>query len=168
MRLICHLHFGLWLFVLALSLSHYLTPTLVPVPGLINPDIRIHVESPSAVGWLTVLCLGTLTAALLAFVAERIETELARLRVEQEVFRSSARIAPPAELSDLRQAIRSADIPAIHDFATWRALAYADGETLSPYELAVLYGHEDVIRTIRKAYQRHRLAYRLEHPADLA
>ena len=166
MRLICRLHFGLWLFVLVLSMSHCLRLTLVPIPGLINPDIHIHIEPACEKAWMTALFMGTMMAALLVFVAEQVETELTALRQAQVASRSTAQFAPPAELFQLRQAIRSGDIPAIHDLATWRALAYADGETLSPYELAVLYDNEDVIRTMRKAYQRHRLAYRLEFSAN--
>lgn len=167
MRLICRLHFGLWLFVLVLSMSHCLRLTLVPIPGLINPDIRIAIEPACEKGWMTVLFMGTLTAALLAFVVEHYENLLENLRPSMGTFPFTSGSSTPEELPGLRQAIRSADLPTIHDLATWRALVYADGETLSPFELAVLYGHEDVIRTISKAYQRHRLAYRMEHPADL-
>jgi hypothetical protein len=111
---------------------------------------------------LALYLLGTLTAGYVMISSERSQASLQRLRQNLETIRARVdQPSPPYELPRLKEAIRSGDVAGIRANATWSALTFDDGQSLSPYELAQLHGRADILAILAKAYHEHGLGYRL-------
>jgi HAMP domain-containing protein len=167
MRLLGRLHLVLWLTALGLFVLRHCRFAAEPVAGLANPRLSVAIEPTADLLWLALLLLGTLTAAFVMLSSEQTQASLKRLRQDVESLRASVdRSKPPPELPRLKAAIRSGDLAGIEANATWSALVFEDGKSLSPYELALIHGRADVIAVLSKAYRRQGLAYRLVEWAD--
>jgi hypothetical protein len=162
MRLLGRLQFALWLSALMLFFGRHGRFTVEPVAGLANPRLSMTLDPTADLVALALCLLGTLTAGFVVLCSERYQASLKRLRQDVESIRSRVdRPSPPHELPRLKEAIRSGDLAGIRVNATWSALAFDDGQSLSPYELALIHGRADVLAILAKAYHEHGLGYRL-------
>ena len=162
MRFLGRLHLVLWLSALGLFVLRHCRFAAEPVAGLTNPRLSVAIDPTADLLWLALLLLGTLTAAFVMLSSEQTRASLERLGQELESLRAGVdRSKPPPELLRLKSAIRSGDLDAIHANATWSALVFEDGKSLSPYELALIHGREDVLAILSRAYRKQGLAYRL-------
>lgn len=162
MRLIGRLQFALWLSALMFFLVRHGRFAVEPVAGLANPRLSMTLDPTTDLVSLALCLLGTLTAGFVAISGERCQASPQRFRADLETIRASIdKPNPPHELPRLKEAIRSGDIPGIRAYATWSALAFDDGQSLSPYELALIHGRAEVLAILAKAYHEHGLGYRL-------
>lgn len=138
------------LLALIMLTAHILNITVQTPDGMMNPVFQFDLRTGTRDEFLTCLLASVIAAYFYAVVAW-MDGKLTRLREELVADAPVMHLAQPLEVRQLKDAIRSADLAAIGRYATDAALDYSDDRFMTPFELAELYGHEEVVQALHRA-----------------
>jgi hypothetical protein len=143
---------ALSLAALAAILAHIALVEVDADNGMLNPTIRLTVNP----GTRDVLFAGVLAAAFSAYGYAVIRWTDRRLqRILCLIDRDQPfEYAQPHAVQRLKDAIRAADPTAVERYARKSALSFRDERFFTPFELAELYGDQNVISALHKAARR--------------
>lgn len=128
---------------------------VVPVPdaGLANPTLRIELK-PGTQAYCLAAVLAALVFSWLYMVVAWIDWRLEALRAMPHPVAERDIPWQPRSAKRLKAAIRAGDVEAVRRWAVASALVFEDGQLLTPYELAELYGDPAVIGAVETAFLR--------------
>lgn len=135
----------------AMTALQYVSVSLDYPEGMLNPDIEIHVDGDGK-AYLMDWLLGLGLIGYIHLLVERTQTRLDQLQDALAAHAHGAHRNPPTPAQRLMEAVRLADIEAVRQLANADTLRGAGDSTLTPFELADIYGNQQIIDELSKAY----------------